>query len=91
MAELSRLPGTDSDVWDWQLRAKCRGEDPNVFFHPSGERDTARKERIEVAKSFCRTCPVIKECADHALSVREPYGIWGGMSEDEREKVLKAS
>ena len=26
-------------------------------------------------------------CAAHALSVREPYGVWGGLSEDEREAI----
>ena len=24
----------------------------------------------------------------HALAVREPYGIWGGLSEDDREQIL---
>jgi len=27
---------------------------------------------------------VLDECRDHALSTREPYGVWGGMSEEER-------
>jgi WhiB family redox-sensing transcriptional regulator len=30
-------------------------------------------------------CPVRIQCAEHALRVREPYGIWGGLSEEERE------
>ncbi|HEX2419554.1 MAG TPA: WhiB family transcriptional regulator, partial [Micromonosporaceae bacterium] len=28
------------------------------------------------------------ECAAHALAVREPYGVWGGFSETEREQLL---
>jgi WhiB family redox-sensing transcriptional regulator len=36
---------------------------------------------------ICATCPVLKQCAEHALSVREPYGVWGGMSEDDREAI----
>jgi WhiB family redox-sensing transcriptional regulator len=28
------------------------------------------------------------QCRTHALSVQEPYGIWGGLSEDEREVIL---
>ena len=39
------------------------------------------------AKAICATCPVLRSCQEHALSVREPYGIWGGMSEHEREAV----
>jgi len=27
------------------------------------------------------------QCAEHALRVREPYGIWGGLSEEEREAI----
>ena len=37
------------------------------------------------AIAICEQCPVIKECAEHALRVREPYGVWGGMTEDDRE------
>jgi WhiB family redox-sensing transcriptional regulator len=31
---------------------------------------------------------VIAECAAHALNVREPYGVWGGMTEEDREAML---
>lgn len=83
MAEISRLPGTNSDMWDWQLDAACRGEDSSVFFHPEGERGAARLARQEQAKQICASCPVRQQCLDHALAVREPYGIWGGLGEDE--------
>jgi WhiB family redox-sensing transcriptional regulator len=33
-------------------------------------------------------CPVRAECAAHALAVREPYGVWGGLTEDEREELM---
>ena len=58
--------------------------DVGVFYHPAAERNKARKQRIAQAKAICQQCPVIAECLDHALRVREPYGIWGGRSEDER-------
>jgi WhiB family redox-sensing transcriptional regulator len=87
MANLSRLPGKNADLWDWQLLARCRGGDPEMFFHPRDERTTARAKRIKIAKAFCEPCPVKKECLEHALSVREPYGIWGGMSEEERKQI----
>jgi len=29
----------------------------------------------------------VAQCAAHALTVREPYGVWGGMSEDDREAI----
>ena len=87
MADISRLPGPNADLWDWQLRAACRSNDPESFFHPEGERGSSRVSRDLAAKQVCATCPVLLECARHALEVREPYGVWGGMSEDEREAI----
>jgi WhiB family redox-sensing transcriptional regulator len=88
MADVSRLPGPNADVWDWQLLGSCRGADPNIFFHPEGERGPAREAREKAAKQICGTCPVRVTCAEHALAVREPYGVWGGLSEDEREAII---
>jgi len=48
MADVSRLPGPNSDVWDWQLLGSCRGEDPSLFFHPEGERGPTREARISL-------------------------------------------
>lgn len=90
MADVSRLPGPNADIWDWQLQGACRGENPDIFFHPEGERGPARAARERAAKAICAACPVIAQCAAHALSVREPYGIWGGLSEDEREEIYAA-
>lgn len=87
MADVSRLPGPNADIWDWQLHGACRGEDPGIFFHPEGERGPARAARESAAKAICGRCPVLNECAAHALAVREPYGVWGGLSEDDREAI----
>jgi len=71
------------------MHGKCRGVDSSVFFHPDGERGRARAQRENRAKELCRTCPVLARCRDHALAVAEPYGIWGGMSETEREMYTR--
>jgi WhiB family redox-sensing transcriptional regulator len=73
-------------MWDWQLHAACRGLPSDVFFHPDNERGPARAARDEAAKAVCARCPVRLDCRAHALEVREPYGVWGGMSEDERDR-----
>lgn len=88
MADFSRLPGPNADLWDWQLLAACRGVDSSLFFHPEGERGAARSARETSAKEVCMRCPVRAECAAHALAVREPYGVWGGLTEDEREELM---
>ena len=89
MANLTRLPGPNADFWDWQLLAECRGMDSEIFFHPEGQRGDARQRREEQAKAICATCPVLQQCREHALKVREPYGVWGGLTEDERDEILR--
>ena len=89
MLQPQQLPGPNADLWDWQMHGICRGVDSSVFFHPEGERGRARAQREMNAKQMCRACPVITQCRTHALRVGEPYGIWGGLSESERELMLK--
>ncbi|MFL6138362.1 MAG: WhiB family transcriptional regulator [Frankiaceae bacterium] len=88
MAELSRLPGPITELWDWQMHALCAGLGTEEFFHPDGERGPNRAARERAAKAVCARCPVMKQCAAHALAVREPYGVWGGLSEDDRDAIL---
>ncbi|MGV9271429.1 WhiB family transcriptional regulator [Kitasatospora sp. NPDC003701] len=88
MSDISRLPGASDHHWNWQLGAACRGADTSLFFHPSGERGKAHDEREEDAKRVCQGCPVRRQCLRHALEVREPYGVWGGLTETERAALL---
>lgn len=88
MAELSRLPGPVMDHWEWQFDGACRQVEPSTFFHPEGERGSARRRRDETAKAICAACPVLAQCRSHALAVKEPYGVWGGLSEEERSALL---
>ena len=87
MADITRLPAPTNN-WEWQADAACRGMDSSGFFHPAEERNEARRRRIAAAKAICGQCPAKEACLEHALRVREPYGIWGGLSEDERASVL---
>jgi len=88
MSNVRRLPGPNADVWDWQMDGLCRGRDSGQFFHPDGERGSARLRREMAAKALCRSCPVRPECAAQSLSAREPYGVWGGFTEGERLRLL---
>jgi WhiB family redox-sensing transcriptional regulator len=73
------LPVGDAD---WHDNALCRGRDTEVFF-PEEDEPTI------VAKSICRRCPVRRDCLAHALERGERYGIWGGLTERERQ-LLRA-
>ena len=88
MTDVRRLPGPNADFWDWQLNSACRGLDSEYFYHPEGERGQARENRIARAKSICGTCSVAKQCLDYSIETREPYGVWGGVSEDERAAII---
>jgi len=58
-----------------------------MFFHPTNERGRTRRRREITAKSICFNCTVRVECADYAIRAREPYGVWGGLTEAEREDI----
>ena len=90
MADYSRLPGPVGDHWSWQARGACSGLQTTMFFHPEYERGSTRRRREVQAKAVCRRCPVIEQCREHALQVDEPYGIWGGLSVEERRDQVRA-
>jgi WhiB family transcriptional regulator, redox-sensing transcriptional regulator len=74
----------------WQVKAACRGPQAAVFFPPASfERKDEKVERERRAKEICGNCAVRKPCLAYALRIREPHGIWGGLSEGERKRVLE--
>lgn len=90
VARIKDVSGALVDFWDWQALGSCNNMDPEFFFHPEGERGGPRRRRIERAKRICQTCPVIDECREYALVNHEPYGVWGGLSEEERNRIISA-
>ena len=69
----------------WQRAALCRGDAGRDFYPPfGGERKRDRKARELRAKAVCESCPARPECLDHAVSSGERYGVWGGLTSDER-------
>ncbi|MDQ1425349.1 MAG: WhiB family transcriptional regulator, redox-sensing transcriptional regulator [Acidimicrobiaceae bacterium] len=74
----------------WQLRAACRGPAARFFFPPTrSERKDEKVDREERAKAICAECAVRADCLDYALRIREPHGIWGGLTEVERRDLLQ--
>jgi WhiB family redox-sensing transcriptional regulator len=73
----------------WQLRAACRGAESHLFFAPNHfERKEEKEAREMRAKEICEICPVVRPCRDYAIAIREPHGIWGGLTELERRTIL---
>ncbi|MEX0833999.1 MAG: WhiB family transcriptional regulator [Actinomycetota bacterium] len=73
---------------DWVHKAKCREEDPELFF-PIGTTGPAA-DQVDAAKAICMICPVRLDCLEWALATGQDAGVWGGMSEEERRALRRA-
>jgi WhiB family redox-sensing transcriptional regulator len=68
----------------WRAAGLCKGSDPLVFYPPSEDDSLA-----EQAKTICGMCAVRQTCLEFALTNREKHGVWGGLTERERRRVLR--
>ena len=75
-------PDTIEPAGQWVKRGACAGLDDDMF--PSSS-----DAEIDDAKAVCGNCTVIQQCRQWALDTREPFGVWGGMSEKERANLLR--
>lgn len=70
---------------EWRQDALCVDHDPELRFpHPG--RDGLEDRRT--AQRICAECPVRRQCATEALTTDQPFGIWGGLTDRERTKLL---
>jgi WhiB family redox-sensing transcriptional regulator len=67
----------------WRERGRCKGADPEVFY-PEDDEDEALE-----AKAICAICPVRETCLEHAMTVREKIGVWGGYTARERRRLIR--
>lgn len=74
---------------EWLNRAACVHEDPELFF-PVGTAGPAVQD-AEAAKEVCHRCPVVAECLDWAVTTEQTTGVWGGTSEHERARLIRAA
>ncbi len=72
---------------DWRHRAACRDEDGELFFAVGASGPALLQ--IAEAKTVCRRCPVARQCLDLALDEGLDYGVFGGLSEDERRALKR--
>jgi WhiB family redox-sensing transcriptional regulator len=87
--DMVRLPAAVVESYEWQKDGSCVGMDQDIFFHPWNDTPNSRMARERKAKAICAGCPVRDKCLDWSLKVQEPYGVWGGVGEDERRKMLR--
>ncbi len=74
----------------WRVDAQCRSKNAVYFFAPPHfERKGEKDAREGAARALCGSCKVRAECLEYALAAQEPHGIWGGMNELERRRLLR--
>lgn len=66
----------------WQALARCRGV-PAEIFYPLTD------EEAEEPKAICGVCPVREACLEYAITAREKEGVWGGLTERERRRLIR--
>lgn len=76
----------------WMAEGACRrpNVNPDDFYHPANSRGPSRRSREARAIKVCVSCPVMTRCADYALTNQERYGVWGGLTEDQRAALIAA-
>lgn len=64
----------------WTDMALCQQVDPEMFFPNKGDKETSYD-----AQRVCKECPVMAECLEAAIARNEQFGIWGGMTFNQRQ------
>lgn len=67
--------------------AACRRANPDLFF-PISNGTPMERRQIELAKGYCRQCPVLEPCRQFAFEAL-PYGVAGGLDEWERRDMRR--
>jgi WhiB family redox-sensing transcriptional regulator len=74
---------------DWRAFGACLRQSADDPFRTNEFFETALIVQQRAAKAVCATCPVQDKCRAWALDHRPPYGIWGGMTIRELERLRR--
>lgn len=92
---LAHLVFDPNEDMGWQSQGNCLGMNPDLFFPGKGSR-----LEIDQAKAVCNgrppvdeddagidPCPVKQQCLDYAMRTHQFWGVWGGLSQRQRERL----
>jgi WhiB family redox-sensing transcriptional regulator len=62
---------------------------PDVFFFEDSPYTAERKLMVQTAQTICQRCPIVNQCGEYAVLAQETYGVWGGLTPADRERLRK--
>lgn len=72
----------DGGELSWRETALCAQTGPELFFPEPGS-------STRDAKRLCAACEGRDACLEYALANDERFGVWGGLSEQERHRLRR--
>ena len=76
-----------ADPDGWAAQGACRRVDPELFFPVTSSGPSVIQSGE--AKQVCSHCPVRQPCLEYALKTGQDFGVWGGVSADERRLIRR--
>jgi WhiB family redox-sensing transcriptional regulator len=67
----------------WQDHSLCAQTDPEAFFPEGGSSPRTRN----AIRTCIGSCAVREQCLQYALNNDEKFGIWGGFTESQLQKI----
>lgn len=86
------------DDQSWMDSANCKGM-THLFYSPhvhgpecndqciDGRKEKGRNQRVNQARQLCHGCTVKSECLQFAMVTMQLDGVWGGLTERERQDM----
>lgn len=81
MLDLKELVQNTTLPINWGL-ASCASADPDGFF-PHFHANHG------IQKKVCGGCEIKNECLEYSLDAEEEFGVWGGVGEVERRRMIE--
>lgn len=72
---------------EWLDDALCQGIHAHIWYPPLEAPNPGNY--YSVGKKVCFRCPVWRECLDYAKDGNETWGMWGGLTPQERKGTAR--
>lgn len=75
--------------WEFD-NPSCANTDPSKYYKEDDTETLTPSDRREIKeiKELCSTCEHLSDCAEWGIE-KESFGIWGGMTVDERKRIRR--